>query len=352
MRGARASSVLVAFVLSSGCSRKAPSEQRAASAPLLYVSDEEGGSIAVVEPARAQVVASLPVGKRPRGVKLSRDGQLLYVALSGSPRGGPGIDESKLPPADRTADGIGVVDLTARKLVRMFPSGQDPESFDLSPDGRTLYVSNEETAEMSVLDLSSGQIRGKVGVGREPEGVTVRPDGKVVYVTSEQDAKVTAIDTATLSVLAQMPTGPRPRSVVVTADGLTGFVTDELGAMVTVLDTATQKAAGTIQIHQDSSTPTGPRPMGASLSADGKQLYVSCGRGGSVAVIDVAERKQVRSIDGVGDRPWGIALSRDGAQLYSANGTSHDVSIVNLSTGNVDRRVHIGGLPWGLVLAP
>ena len=90
--------------------------------------------------------------------------------------------------------------------------------------------------------------------------------------------------------------------------------------------------------------------MGGVLSPDGKTLYVTCGRGGSVAVIDVAARKQVRSIDGVGDRPWGIALSPDGTKLYTANGTSHDSSIVNLATGNVDKRVQIGGLPWGVVL--
>jgi YVTN family beta-propeller protein len=90
--------------------------------------------------------------------------------------------------------------------------------------------------------------------------------------------------------------------------------------------------------------------MGAVLSHDEKELYVSCGRGGSVAIIDVVARKQVRSIDGVGDRPWGIALSRDGTHLYTANGTSGDVGIVDLATGNVDRRVHTGGLPWGVVL--
>ena len=78
----------------------------------------------------------------------------MLVALSGSPIAGPGVDESKLPPADRAADGIGVVDLATRKLVRTLKSGQDPEAFDLSPDGKTLYVSNEETAEMSVLDMS------------------------------------------------------------------------------------------------------------------------------------------------------------------------------------------------------
>jgi YVTN family beta-propeller protein len=88
--------------------------------------------------------------------------------------------------------------------------------------------------------------------------------------------------------------------------------------------------------------------MGEVLSPDGKTLYVSCGRGGSVAIIDVATRSQVRSIDGVGDRPWGIAVSPDGTRLYTANGTSYDMSIVNLTTGNVDKRVHIGGLPWGV----
>ena len=104
-----------AIVLGSACSRDhkaapAPNEQKTtASGPLIYVSDEIGGNIVVVDPADAKVVATIAVGKRPRGIKLSRDGKLLYVAVTGSPLGGPNVDESKLPPADRDADGIGVV---------------------------------------------------------------------------------------------------------------------------------------------------------------------------------------------------------------------------------------------------
>src|ERR1700690_112837 len=143
----------------------------------LYVSAEDGGEVVVVDPVSATVVARVAVGKRPRGVKLSADGRLLYVALSGSPKAGPGVDESKLPPADRAADGIGVVDLAASTLLRVSPSGQDPEAFDVSRDGKLLFISNEETAELSVLDLASGQVVKRVPVGREPEGVTVRPDG-------------------------------------------------------------------------------------------------------------------------------------------------------------------------------
>ncbi|HSZ81079.1 MAG TPA: hypothetical protein VLA14_02300, partial [Polyangia bacterium] len=152
---------------------------------LIYVSLEEGGEVVAVDPDTGTVEARVPVGKRPRGIKVSPNGKLLFVALSGSPRAAPGVDESKLPPGDRAADGIGVVDLATHKLLRTIQSGQDPEAFDVSRDGKTLYVSNEETAEMSVVDIASGVVKHKVPVGGEPEGVTLSPNGKLVYVTSE-----------------------------------------------------------------------------------------------------------------------------------------------------------------------
>ena len=316
----------------------------------LYVSAEDGGEVVVLDPARGEVLARIPVGKRPRGVKLSRDGKQLYVALSGSPKGGPGVDESKLPPPDRAADGVGVVDLATHKLLRTLSSGQDPESFDLSRDGKTLYVSNEETAEMSVLDLGSGQVTHRVAVGKEPEGVTLRPDGKAVYVTSEEENEVVAVDTRNLRVLAHVATGPRPRSIAFARDGKTAFVTSENGALLTVVDIGRNAPAGTIKIEPVAKTVLGPRPMGLALSPDGKLLYVSNGRGESVAVVDVAARKVTRLIDGVGARPWGIGVSRDGKWIYTANGPSGDVAVIEAATGKVEKRIKVGGLPWGLAV--
>ena len=318
---------------------------------LLYVSLEEGGEVVAVDPDSATVVARIPVGKRPRGIKLSPDGKLLYVALSGSPRAAPGTDESKLPPGDRAADGIGIVDLATHKLLRTIESGQDPESFDVSRDGKTLYVSNEETAEMSVVDLASGVVKHKIPVGGEPEGVTLSPNGKLVYVTSENDGIVAAVATGKLTVVARLPTGPRPRSVAFTHDGKTAFATSENGAQLTVLDVAKNAAVGTIKIEARAKTVLGPRPMGTALSPDGKTLYVSCGRGESVAVVDVATRKVTNLFDGVGARPWGIGVSHDGKRLFTANGPSNDVSIIDAATGKVTTRVKVGGLPWGLVVS-
>src|SRR4030095_10322617 len=215
----------------------------------------------------------------------THDGASLLVALSGSPIAGPGVDESTLPPPDRAADGIGLVDLAARRIVRSFPSGEDPESFDLSPDGKTVYISNEDTAQLTIMDLAAGTIRHRVRVGDEPEGVTVRPDGRVVYVTCEADNAVVAVDTEAPKVVARMDVGPRPRSIVFTADGKTAFVTAETGGVGAVLDAGAPKPVDTIRIESSTEAPTPPRPMGSVLSTDRRQVFISHGPHGARAVV-------------------------------------------------------------------
>lgn len=320
-------------------------------APTLYVSCEDAGEIAVVDPAAARVVATWPVGKRPRGLVVSPDGARLYVALSGSPKGGPGVDESALPPPDRASDGIGELDVASGKRLRILGSGQDPESFDLTRDGRTLWVSNEETAQASVVDVGAGRVRGTVAVGGEPEGVRLSPDGKVVYVTSEADNAVFAIDSASDKVLARIATPPRPRVVVFSPDGRRAYVSSENGAAITVVDARAHKALGHVAIPSTGVTgPLGARPMGLALTADGKTLYVANGRGGTISVVDTVARRVASTIAGVGARPWGLALSADGKTLYSANGPSNDVSVIDVVAGRVVRKISTCRGPWGLVL--
>jgi len=329
-----------------------PASNEPADGAVLYVSNEIAGTVVILDGSTGAVEAQVPVGKRPRGVKLSRDGSRLFVALSGSPIGGPGVDESKLPPADRSADGIGVIDLASRKLERIYPSGPDPEAFDVSPDGKLLYVSNEDTAAMAVVDLDKGAVTRSVSICGEPEGVTVAPDGRVVYVTCEADGVVAAIDTTSLRVTAQVPTAPRPRGIVFSRDARTIFVTCENGAALSVIDAATNKASGKIPLTIPGVSEFPARPMGAVLSSDGGQLFVTTGRAKAVVTVDMKTRQQTSVIQDVGARPWGIALSPDGRRLYTANGPSGDVSFIDAATGKIERRVSIGGSPWGVVAGP
>jgi YVTN family beta-propeller protein len=337
----------------SGQAPAAGSAPAASTAPApvhVIVSDETGGRIAIIDAAAGTVVDTIPVGKRPRGLRALRDGTHVLVALSGSPIAGPGVDESKLPPADRSADGIGLVDLTTRQVVRIIQSGQDPETFALSADEQTLYVSNEESSEMSVVDLAKGTVRAHVQACEEPEGVTVRPGGNEVYMTCEGANAVVVIDTQKLEQVAQIKTGPRPRSIAFTSDGAFAFVTNENGAAITVIDANAHRPLDAIALHGKPADEFPPRPMGTALSPDGRLLYVSTGRAKGVVVIDVGKKAVQGMYENVGQRPWGIAVSPDGKTLFTANGPSGDVSFIDATTGAVLRKVKVDGSPWGVAV--
>src|SRR4030095_8355613 len=106
------------------------------------VSNEGSGDMTVIDPDKPEAIATIPLGKRPRGIHAG--GGFIYVALSGSPAAPPGVDESTLPPPDKSADGIGVVDLTQQKVVRKLYGGSDPEEFAVSSDGKRMFVANED----------------------------------------------------------------------------------------------------------------------------------------------------------------------------------------------------------------
>lgn len=313
----------------------------------LYVSDETGGNVVIVDPQAEQVVTSIPVGKRPRGIELSLDHRKAYVALTGSPAAGPNVDESKLPPPDHRFDGIGVVDLKAQRLVNTYPSGIDPETFALSHDGKTLYVSNEDSGQLSAIDLAKGTLLATVAVGSEPEGVAVSHDDKTVYVTCETSNAIYVLDAHRMTVLAQIPTGKRPRAIYLSHRTHRGFATDEFGAALTEFNTDDYQVVRTIPLGD----PKVVRPMGIA-SHDGKMLYVTTGRFAALLEVDADTGHVERTIDHVGARPWGVVLSRDGSKAYTANGPSGDVSVVDLKSGRVEARIKIGGSPWGVVLGP
>jgi YVTN family beta-propeller protein len=333
-----AAAVLV--VALAGCHR--------AHGPRVFVTNEDDGTVVVIDARSFDVIDKVNVGQRPRGVRVSGDGKWLYVALSGSPRGGPGIDESRLPPPNRSADGIGVVDLGDLTLARTIPSGPDPESFDLVDD-HTLVVSNEETAEASIIDLDRRKLRGRVDTGREPEAVATAPD-HTVWVTSETDNLISVIDPGEPRVVTTIPTGARPRGIAFTSDGTRALVTGENDASITVIDVQTRRQVNRIALVPDASAPSAPRPMGIAITRDGKAL-VTTGRAGSVAVIDAAAGKLTTVIPNVGKRPWGIAVAPSGL-VFTANGPSGDVSVIDPATSQVIHHIHTGGSPWGIAISP
>jgi PQQ-dependent catabolism-associated beta-propeller protein len=312
-----------------------------------YVSNEDEHTVSVIDTARGEVVRTIAVGKRPRGMKLSRDGAHLYVAVSGLPKCPPSVSDEDCAKLERdlTADGIAEVDTHTSQVLRVLKAGSDPEQFDLSRDGRRLFVSNEDSATVTVVDIPTASVVTRIAVGHEPEGVRVSPDGAWVLVTSETDNSVSVIDTHLLQLVRSIPVGHRPRDLAFTPDGRTAYVTGEFDASVYRVGLPTgEHVEKLLQLRKEA------RPMSVLLHVPQHRLYVGTGRGGTVAVIALTPQPKLIEEVPVGARPWGMALTADGRELYTANGPSNDVTIVDTSTLKVSKKIPVGRSPWGVVI--
>ncbi len=319
----------------------------AAHAGRAYVSNEDGHTVTVIDTVKNEVVATIPVGKRPRGIQLSHDGKTLYVALSGLPKCPPSVPDEECAKLGRDvkADGVAAVDTATMKVVKVFEAGSDPEQFDLATDGR-LYVANEDSATATVLDTRTGKIVARIPVGQEPEGVRVSPDGKYTLVTNESDNSVSIIDTKTLKEVKHVVVGKRPRDAAFTPDSKTAYLSGEFDSSLYRMRVPEGEPVERI-------LQLGPndRPMAVKLDSKRNRLYASTGRGGKIVVLDVSGTpKQIGEVK-VGTRPWGFALTADGKHLYTANGPSNDVSVVDTATLKVIKTIKVGSSPWGVAIS-
>ena len=320
----------------------------AAEAARAYVSNEDDGTVTVVDTQRLTALATLPVGKRPRGLALSHDGTRLYVALSGLPKCPPPMTDADCArlPRDGAADGVAVIDTATLRPLSVLRGVSDPERVEVSRDDHTLYVSEEDAGRLAVLDVARASVRATVAVGREPEGVRAAPNGRWVLVTSEEDNSLAIIDARALTRRSTVSVGKRPRDIAISPDSRTAYVSGEADASVyRVALPGDAPAARLLELRN------GARPMGLALDAAGNRLYVSTGRGGSVAVVAVADGRLVTEI-AVAARPWGIALTEHRARLVTANGPSGDASVVDTRSLIVIGKVSTGRGPWCVAAEP
>jgi YVTN family beta-propeller protein len=298
---------------------------QAVHAQRVLVSNEGSGTVSVIE--KNVVVATIPVGNRPRGLVVAKDGKRAYVAL--------GRD-----------DAVAVIDIAARRVVDRIPVGSDPEQVAIDPDGRTVYVSNEAIDSATAVAVDGHAKQFRVAVGREPEGTTVSVSGAKVYVTGESDSSVTILDAKTGSRLGVMHVAKRPRFMTFAPHGDWALVSTEDGGTVHVIDGRRDSVLANIAIGDGTTKPTG-----IAISDDGRWAYVANGRANEVSLIDMKDRRVAASIP-VGERPWGVALTPDGSTLYVASGRSNAISVVSTAKRAVVQTIAVGERPYTVAVLP
>ena len=297
----------------------------------VYVSNEKGNSLTLIDSETLEVLETVPVGQRPRGIILTKDGSKLLICASDD-------------------DTVQVLDVASRKIVGELPSGPDPELLDIHPSGSPVYIANEDDNLLTVIDLADEKVLAEVEVGVEPEGVGTSPDGKTVVVTSETTNMAHFIDAETYEIVDNVLVGTRPRFAEFTADGTKLWVTSEVAGTVSVIDAATRKIVKVIGFEIPGVQPEYIQPVGVRVTRDGSKAFVALGPANRVAVID-GKTLKVEKYLLVGKRVWQLAFTPDETLLFATNGNSNDVSVIDVQSLKVVKSIPVGNAPWGVAIS-
>lgn len=304
-------------------------EAAAKNTGLIFVSNEKSSTITVLNQDN-EVVKSFETCARPRGMHFSQDRTEFYVGCA---------DDSV----------VAIYDVATQELRRRIRQVEEPETFDLHPNGRHLYISNEEDATATVFDVETGEFIAEFETGEEPEGVLVTADGRLVFVASEAANLVHVIDTEAQAVIKDILVDTRPRRFALTPDEGELWVSAELAGIVDIIDVASLEIVADIAFLPAGFRKEQVTPVDLLISKDGKRAYVALGRANHVAVVDVGSRKVLDYVL-VGKRAWGLALTADETRLYVANGLSDDISIIDTETLRVLTSIAVGQVPYGILI--
>jgi YVTN family beta-propeller protein len=301
-------------------------------APLAYVAESGGSTVAVFDTATNRVVATIPVGRTPRGVAVNLQGTRAYVGNAG----------------DST---VSVIDTAANRVIATIGGITGAEAIAVNRSGTRVYVTNARgfsfTGAVTVIDGGTNAVIQDIPVGVTPVGLALSPDGKRLYVANANSLSISEIDTAALRVVATLPTQYSPRNVAVDPSGTRIYATlprrdEHVDGSVAVFDTATRMTVATI--------PAGAGPYDISVNPTGTRAYVS-NLGNTVSVIDTAARVVLTTVS-VGQSPNGVAVDSQGKRVYVVNTDSSSLSVIDTATNAVIATAALGAGPTSISQLP
>ena len=232
----------------------------------------DGNAIAVIDIASHKVVRSIGFdhGVRPHCAVIGPKNGMLYVTTE--------IDKS-----------VTIIDPKTLKIVGSIPTGQ-PESHMLviSPDGRRGYTANVGPGTVSVLDMQARKVLKIIPISSNTQRIAISPDDKWVFTADQTQPRMAVIDTATNAVTKWVPMEGMGYGSAATPDGHWLLVALPDQNKVTVIDLSAMRVARSVDV--------GGYPQEVLVRPDDKVAYVSCMHSNQVAEIDLATWKMTRLI--------------------------------------------------------
>lgn len=264
---------------------------------LVFVGNLTNTLVSIIDTTTNTVTETVDLGMNSRGIAISPDGTLAYVASLISNQ----VSVISIP-------SLSVSSITD---ISTFSSPSIPI---FSPDGTTAYVTNQtggthHTGSVSIIDVASSTVTGivtdeSIPTFRNPNGIAITPDGSTIYVSNENATTLSVVTTSTnpASVITTVPgVGPLPAVVAITPDGAACYVANQTPGTVSKISTSSNHVIGTI--------PVGPEPIGVAISVDQTVYVANSNHGGSGTVSSFpTDSLVVTETYSVGNGPFEIAI--------------------------------------------
>jgi YVTN family beta-propeller protein len=227
----------------------------------LWVTNSSMNMVAVFDATRGDMLATIPVGLRPRGIAAPRGVGKVYVADEGSD----------------TVSVISKRTMTLAATIRLpSPFGRQPDHLSGSPDGRFVYVGERGANVVDVIDTSTDQVAARFSTGwpgSSTRAVALNPDGDVLYALNAEPtpslSTLVALDAHSGRWSWHLSIDGAANDFTITPDGRTGIVARQGDSRLAFIDLERHAVVNDVDLG------TGAESASLRLSADGRHLIVS-----------------------------------------------------------------------------
>jgi YVTN family beta-propeller protein len=215
----------------------------------------------------------------------------------------------------------------------------------------TVVVVNQQSDSVTLIDLQRMEAYRHVRVVGGPHEAAVSPDGRSVIVTNYN--KAGAGPQKTLSLIA-LPSGEPLKTIdlgeyraphdVRWVDATRVVVTSEANQALLLVNVSSGA------IERVFRTEAGVSHM-LALSADRTRLYCSNMRDGSVSAFDFETGKKIKDVR-TGRESEGVGVTPDGRWVWAGNRAEDTISIIDTRTLEVTKRLQSPGFPYRVQFTP
>ena len=169
-------------------------------------------------------------------------------AMPGPPPGPPGGNASKMAPPPRGPMRPAGGDWQ-ETVVRV---GNGCEGFDVSPDGKEIWVANAHDGTVSIINVATKTVTQTLAadVGGANR-LKFTPDGKLVLISSLGNSDLVVIDSSTRKTVKRINVGHGAAGIQMQPDGARAFVACSPDGYVAVIDLHSLTVVGRIEAGKD-----------------------------------------------------------------------------------------------------